>query len=229
MESLNHNPNWLKTITTEIDKFLINCEYINFFMQMYMQWRKDGGSTSSPQTLIIPCLPCFEKLALSQFQLYIEAQTMTQFFVFRNFQKTILVQAASGKGGGGCILHMLRIHTGLCKWSKINVDDLHLNKINPFDICVPCINITKSELLFEQYRMALHWDKYDIEVRNDYAIKCNQIFFDFMKQTSNRLDGLYLRKRCLLIDGIMIDQLRKQTTAKIEKLNREKKARNKRK
>ena len=24
MESLNHDPNWLKTITTEIDKFLMN-------------------------------------------------------------------------------------------------------------------------------------------------------------------------------------------------------------
>ena len=40
VESLNQNPNWLKTINIEIDKFLINCEYIDFFMQIYMQWRK---------------------------------------------------------------------------------------------------------------------------------------------------------------------------------------------
>ena len=26
VEYLNHDPNWLKTITIEIDKFLINCE-----------------------------------------------------------------------------------------------------------------------------------------------------------------------------------------------------------
>ena len=77
MESLNHDPNWLKTSTIEIDKFLINCEYINFFMQIYMKWRKDEGSTSSFQTLIIPRLPRFEKLAFSQFQLYIEDQAMT--------------------------------------------------------------------------------------------------------------------------------------------------------
>ena len=37
VEYLNHNPNWLKTMTIEIDKFLINREYFDFFMQMYMQ------------------------------------------------------------------------------------------------------------------------------------------------------------------------------------------------
>ena len=44
-ESLDHNPNWLKKITIEIDKFLTNLEYINFFMQIYMQRSKDYGST----------------------------------------------------------------------------------------------------------------------------------------------------------------------------------------
>ena len=47
VESLNHDPNWLNTITIEIDKFLIDCEYIDFFMQMYMQWIKDNSYTSS--------------------------------------------------------------------------------------------------------------------------------------------------------------------------------------
>ena len=42
---LNNDPNWLKIITIEIDKFLINLEYINLFMQIYMQWSKDNGST----------------------------------------------------------------------------------------------------------------------------------------------------------------------------------------
>ena len=49
--------------------------------------------------------------------------------------------------------------------------------MNPFDIRVPCINIAKSGILFEQYRMALYGDKYYIKVRNDDAIKCNRIFF----------------------------------------------------
>ena len=51
---------------------------------------------------------------------------------------------------------MLTIHTGLQKWSKRNLFNLHLLKLNPFDIRVPYINIAKSELLFEQYRMALN-------------------------------------------------------------------------
>ena len=46
MESLNHDPNWLKMITIEIDKFLVGSEYINFLMKIYMQWRKYDGSNS---------------------------------------------------------------------------------------------------------------------------------------------------------------------------------------
>ena len=37
MEYLNQDPNWLEMITIEIDKLLINNEYINFFVKMYMQ------------------------------------------------------------------------------------------------------------------------------------------------------------------------------------------------
>ena len=97
VESLNNNPNWLMTITSEIDKFLINCEYINFFTRIYMQWSKDDDSNSSSQTLIIPRLLRFENMALLQLRLYIEAQTMTQYFVCRNFQKTILIRATARK------------------------------------------------------------------------------------------------------------------------------------
>ena len=68
---------------------------------------------------------------------------------------------------------MLRIHTGLWKLSKTNVYDLNIKKKNPFDIGKPCIKISKSELSFEQYRMALNWDKYDIEVRDNDAINRN--------------------------------------------------------
>ena len=66
-------------------------------MQMYIQWIKDNGYTSSSQTLIIPLLPRFEKLDLSQFQLYIEAQTLTQCFVCHNYKRTILIRDAEGK------------------------------------------------------------------------------------------------------------------------------------
>ena len=97
MEYLNHDTNWLKMITVEIDKFLIDYEYINLFVQMYIQWSKYDGSTSSSRTFIIPCLPRFEKLHLSQFQLYIIAQTMTLCFLFRDCKKTTHIRASEGK------------------------------------------------------------------------------------------------------------------------------------
>ena len=53
--------------------------------------------------------------------------------------------------------------------------------MNPFEIGRPCIIISSRELLFEQYRMALKRDKYDIEVKNDDAIKRNRILFDFVQ------------------------------------------------
>ena len=53
---------------------------------------------------------------------------------------------------------------------------LILKKENPFDIGKPCIKIANSELLFEKYIMTLKRDKYDIEVWDDDAIKCNQMF-----------------------------------------------------
>ena len=49
VESLNRDPIWLKNITIEIDEFLIDREYVEFFMQMYMQWIKENGSTLSLQ------------------------------------------------------------------------------------------------------------------------------------------------------------------------------------
>ena len=71
--------------------------------------------------------------------------------------------------------------------------------MNPFDISKPCIKISNSELLFEQYRTAFKQEKYDVEVQDDDAIKRNRIFFYFMRQTFNRLDGLYMDERFILI------------------------------
>ena len=71
---------------------------------------------------------------------------------------------------------MLRIHTGLWKWNKKNVHGKHLREINPIGIDQPCINIAKSEVLFEKYRMALKQNKYGIEIQKDDTIKTNNFF-----------------------------------------------------
>ena len=70
--------------------------------------------------------------------------------------------------------------------------------------------------------MAINWEKYDTEVRNDIAIKRNQIFLHFMQRTFHRQDGLNLREICLLIDVIMQFQTRKKSAEENKKLNREK-------
>ena len=89
---LNHNTQWVRRITIDINKLLVDREYIDFFIQIYMQWSKDNGYTSSNQKLIIECLPQFEKLALSQFKVYIEVETMTRCYVCNNFQNMADIQ-----------------------------------------------------------------------------------------------------------------------------------------
>ena len=59
-------------------------------------------------------------------------------------------------------------------------------------------------MLFEQYIMALNWEKYDIEVWDDDTIKRKRILFDFMQQMFNRLDGLYMDEKWLFIYTIKI-------------------------
>ena len=71
-------------------------------------------------------------------------------------KNTIIIRDAEGKENAFCILHMLRIHHGLQKLGKRNLSKLHLKTLNQFDIRVPCIKITNSELLFEKYRMDLN-------------------------------------------------------------------------
>ena len=68
-------------------------------------------------------------------------------------------------------------------------------------------------MLFEQYRIDINRDKYDVYVQNDDTIKHNQIFFDFMLQMFNHLDELYLHEKCPLIDTIIKYQSRKQSAA----------------
>ena len=97
VESLNHDPQWVRIIRDDINKLLVNRGYIDFFIQIYMQWRKENGYTSSNQKLIIECLPNFEKLALSQFKVYIEVETMTHCYVCDNCQKSIFIRSDNVK------------------------------------------------------------------------------------------------------------------------------------
>ena len=65
IDSLKHSSFWVGRIKNDINKLLVNREYIDFFIQIYKQWSSDNS---------IECLPYFDKMALSQFKVYIEAE-----------------------------------------------------------------------------------------------------------------------------------------------------------
>ena len=90
IDSLNHDPIWVGRITNDINKLLVNCEYIDFFMQIYIQWSSNNS---------IECLPHFEKMALSQFKVYIEVLKMTHFYVCDNFKMSIFIPSSNVKEG----------------------------------------------------------------------------------------------------------------------------------
>ena len=65
IDSIKHDPSWVGRIKNDINKLLVNAEYIDFFSQIYIKWSSDNS---------IKCLPHSEKMVLSQFKVYIEAE-----------------------------------------------------------------------------------------------------------------------------------------------------------
>ena len=90
IDCLKHDPYWVGEIKNDINKLLFNREYIDFFIQIYIQWSSDNS---------IECLPQFEKRALSQFKVYIESEKMTQCFVCDNCNMSIFIQSSNVKEG----------------------------------------------------------------------------------------------------------------------------------
>ena len=94
---LQHNHSWVGRINNDINKLLVNREYIDFFIQIYEQWSSYNS---------IKCLPHFEKMALSQFKVYIEAGKTTQCIVCNNCNMSIFIPSSNLKEGVFCILQM---------------------------------------------------------------------------------------------------------------------------
>ena len=155
INSLKHDPSWVGRINNDINKLLVNREYIDFFIQIYEQWSSDNS---------IECLPHFEKMVLSQFKVYIETGKTTQCIVCNNFNMSIFIPYSNVKEGIFCILQMLRIHTGLRKWNKNDQFHIILSDMNPLRIIKKCIMIAKDEVLFKQYRISLKRDKDPIDI-----------------------------------------------------------------
>ena len=106
---------------------------------------------------------------------------------------------------------MLRIHTGLRKWNEMDQYHILIRDNNPMGIYQPCIKISNSEALLENYRMALMRDKYAIVIQKDDAIKRNRLFFDFLIIMFNNINQLYEKEKSLLIYTILPYQSRKES------------------
>ena len=90
IDSLKQDPLGLGRITNDINKLLVNREYIELFIQIYIQWSSDNS---------IECLPYFEKMALSEFKVYIEVEKMTRCYVCDNCNMIIFIQPSNDKEG----------------------------------------------------------------------------------------------------------------------------------
>ena len=66
---------------------------------------------------------------------------------------SIFIPYSNVKEGVFCILQMLKIHTGLLKFTKEDRFHILLKKMSPQGINRPCQNIAKDEVLFEKYQL----------------------------------------------------------------------------
>ena len=106
---------------------------------------------------------------------------------------------------------MLKIHTGLRKFTKEDRFHILLKKMNPQGINRPCQNIEKDEIFFEIYRIALKRDKDAIDIDGNDAFDSYRLFFYFMLRMFGHLNQLYEMEKSLLIDAILKYHLRKQS------------------
>ena len=124
---------------------------------------------------------------------------------------SIFIPSSNVKEGVFCILQMLRIHTGLRKWTKKDRFHIIPKTMNPLGINQPCVTIANNEMLFEKYRIALKQEKDAIDIDGDDAIDSNRIFFDFMLRMFDHLNQLYEMEKSLLMDAILTYHLKKES------------------
>ena len=112
---------------------------------------------------------------------------MTQCIVCNNCNMIIFIPSSNVKEGVFCILQMLRIHTGLRKWTNNDRFHILLKKMNPLGINQLCLKIARNEFLFEKYRIALKRDKDAIDIDGDDAIYSHRLVFDSMLRIFDHL------------------------------------------
>ena len=124
---------------------------------------------------------------------------MTQCIVCNNCNMSIFISSSNIKERVFCVLQMLRIHTGLRKWTKKDRFHIILKNMNPLGINQPCLTIANNEVLFEKYRIALKRDKDAIDIDGDGEIDSHRLVFDFMLRMFDHLNQLYEMEKFFLL------------------------------
>ena len=113
---------------------------------------------------------------------------------------SIFITSSNVKEGVFCILQMLRIHTGLRKWTNKDRFHIILKKINPLGIDRLCLDIASNELLFKIYIIAIKRDKDAIDIDGDDAIDSHRLVFDFILRMFDHINQLYeMEKKVFLL------------------------------
>ena len=222
---LSHNSKWLSSVCEDINRLLMERDYIKFFIDMYMQWVGDDGSLSVSHKLDIQRLPRFESFAFSQFQVYLDSENSKQHFHCRNCKRVYFIQYTDSKANTFSIMHLLRLHTGVRKFCRRNLYDLHLEAMNPFGVSESCAAIKTDPSLFEKYRVALTRDRYDIDLREDDAIERYKNFFYFVNRSFKHLGYLFNEERFHIIAAMRENakfEDEKQLNKKSEKILKKK-------
>jgi hypothetical protein len=201
--------NHMDNIAKEIDKHLIDRNHLQLFVKMFNKWANNDGSSTSSQLSSFR-LPRFETLALEQFQFYIDTKSMEHCFVCKNCKKTFRVSCGAGMEHVFCFSHILNLHTGIRKWHRNDIYDRHLKAMNPL-IHEPCSEIVSSQILFEQYRVALNRDTWDISRLNDEEpIRRATMFHDFLSRMFQNLSTYYFEDKVIVMAVIADEDLRQQ-------------------
>ena len=124
---------------------------------------------------------------------------------------SILIPSSHVKEGVFYILQMLRIHTGLRKWTKNDQFHILLEKMNPLGTDRPFLKIASNKLLFEIYRISLKQDKDAIDIDGDDAMNSHRLVFDFMLRMIDHINQIYEMEKSLLIDAILKYHLSKES------------------
>ena len=115
IEYLNHNPQWVRKIRNDVNKLLVDREYIDFFMQICMQWSSHNNYISSNQKNNLWMSATFLETVFVTIQGIYWSWKMTNCYVCDNCQMSIFIQSSNVKE---CFFVFYRCQGSILVWKS---------------------------------------------------------------------------------------------------------------